>query len=293
MATPIPTGIPLRVLFLVSEADPFVRVGGLGDVGGSLPYALRSLPAEETGGRTLDVRMVIPFHGVIDPAAFSLRQVAIFPVPYGQSSIEARAFATEINGLTVYLISGAPFLRGTPVYSLDASLDGPKYAFFSQAALELARQLDWAPDILHANDWHTAPAVYALALKRPTDPFFKDTRSVLTVHNLPFMGTGAQSALPDFHIPFSTDERLPEWARQLPLPLGLLTADRIVAVSRTYAREILTPEFGCGLQDFLKTREKAISGILNGIDTLTWDPSRDPNAITNFDRENLALRQGE
>ena len=267
-----------------------MRVGGLGDVGGSLPYALRSLPAEETGGRTLDVRMVIPLHGVIDPAAFTLREVATFPVPHGQSPIEARAFATEINGLPVYLISGAPFLRGTPVYSLDASLDGPKYAFFSQAALELARQLDWAPDILHANDWHTAPAVYALALKRSADPFFKDTRTVLTVHNLPFMGAGAQSALPEYHIPYSTDDRLPDWAQQLPLPLGLLTADRIVAVSRTYAKEILTPEFGCGLQDFLKTREKSISGILNGIDTQTWDPSHDPNAITNFDRESLALR---
>ncbi len=281
---------PLRVLFTSAEADPFVKIGGLGDVGGAFPQALRSLSPEETFGRPIDVRLVIPFHGVIDPSAYSLRPVGTFPIEHIPDPIEARVFATEMNGLPVYLVSGAPFMRDAPVYSPDARLDGPKFTFFSLAALELARQLDWPPDILHANDWHTALAVYAASLRRGKDRFFQNTATVLTLHNLPFMGIGAEPALAEYRLPAPKGEELPDWARQAPLPLGLLTADRIVTVSPTYAREILTPEFGCGLQDFLATRATAITGILNGIDTVQWDPARDVQSITNFTPDTLANR---
>lgn len=280
----------LRVLFISAEADPFVRVGGLGDVSGSLPQALRSLSAEEAGGAEIDIRLVIPFHGIIDPTAYDLQPVAAFPIPYQRGAYQAKVFSTQINGLPVYLISGDPFLKDAPVYSLDARLDGPKFTFFSLAALELARRLDWSPDILHANDWHTALAVYALSLMRPSDPFFTQTRSVLSVHNLVYQGAGAEGALADFHIPPNTDPRLPEWARQLPLPLGLLAADKIVAVSPTYAREILTPEFGCGLEDFLATRADDLTGILNGIDTTLWNPETDGSPIAHFNVDHPAGR---
>jgi starch synthase len=279
-----------RVLFISAEADPFVRVGGLGDVSGSLPQALRKLTPQDAGGNPIDIRLVIPFHGVIDPAAYDLQSVATFPIPYQRSALQAKVFATQINGLPVYLISGDPFLRDAPVYALDARLDGPKYTFFSLAALELSRRLDWAPHVLHANDWHTAVAVYALGRLRQTDPFFARTASVLTVHNLVYMGAGAEGSLADFHLPPSADPRLPEWAREVPLPLGLLAADRIVAVSPTYAREILTPEFGCGLEDFLAARGDHLSGILNGIDTRTWNPESDSSPIAHFGLDNLAQR---
>ena len=112
---------------------------------------------------------------------------------------------------------------------------------------QLVRKLDWIPDILHANDWHTAAAVYSMALHRPTDPFFKHTASVLTIHNLPYLGSLTSPALDAFGLPPAVHSDLPSWAQHMALPLGLLTADSIVAVSPGYSKEILTKEFGSGL----------------------------------------------
>jgi starch synthase len=285
-----PPSDDLRVLFISAEADPFVRVGGLGDVSGSLPQALRSLSPVEAGGAGIDIRLVIPFHGIIDPTAYDLQLVTDFPIPYQRGAYQAKVYSTQINGLPVYLISGDPFLKNAPVYALDARLDGPKFTFFSLAALELARRLNWSPDVLHANDWHTALAVYALSLSKSNGPFFARTQSVLSIHNLGYLGGGAEGALPDFNLPTSTDPRLPDWARQMPLPLGLLTADKIVAVSPTYAQEILTPEFGCGVQGFLATRGDDLTGILNGIDTTLWNPETDVHQIAHFNAEDLSGR---
>lgn len=263
------TSNPIRVLFLAAEADPLVKVGGLGDVAGSLPRALRACHPSP------DVRLVLPFHSSINRAAYPARFLGQFPVPHPAGAINAEAYELELEGLPVYLIAGDLIPQNAPVYSPNMALDGPKYTFFSLAALQLARFLDWQPDILHANDWHTALAVYELSRRRKTDPFFAHTRSVLSIHNLPFMGAGAEASVSDFGIPFAEDPRLPEWARGFPLPMGLLTADQIIAVSPGYARELLTPEFGCGLQDFLATRADHLTGIINGIDTQLWNPAVD------------------
>ncbi len=154
----------------------------------------------------------------------------------------------------------------------------------------MARALDWQPDILHANDWHTAIAVHKLSLIQKQDPFFARTRSILSVHNLPFMGAGIEQVVTSFGFPQGTDPRLPEWARSFPLPLGLLAADQIIAVSPNYGREILTPAFGCGLQDMLRTRADSICGILNGLDQNVWNPLTDPHLTHNFSIQTLAER---
>ncbi|MGA2490462.1 MAG: glycogen/starch synthase, partial [Anaerolineales bacterium] len=151
--------------------------------------------------------------------------------------------------------------------------------------------LGWQPDILHANDWHTALSVYALKLKKPVDPFFKDVRSILGIHNLPFMGAGSEAAFDYFGLPPSRYPWMPWWAKKFPLPLGLQTADRIVAVSPTYAKEILTPEYGCGLETFLLKRQKSISGIVNGLDQESWNPSTDTEIPVNFDLASFEKRK--
>ncbi len=276
----------MRVMFLAAEAVPFFKVGGLGDVAGSLPRALKALRPD------WDIRLVLPLHSTLDQKRFPLEPVAAFTVPHRNGPILAEAYTTPWD-LPVYFISGAPILLESGVYASHPSQDGPKYAFFALAALELARTLGWAPDLLHANDWHTAPAVYALALRRPHDAFWAHTRTVLTVHNLPFMGQGADPALQAFGLPPAPAESgLPDWARTLPLPLGLWAADAITTVSPTYAREILTPEFGCGLEDFLRTRAERITGILNGLDTTAWDPAQDPEIPHPFTAANLSPRAG-
>jgi starch synthase len=280
----------MKILFIASEADPLVKVGGLGDVSGSLPRALLSLPTKLTKGEKLDIRLVIPYHATVRQKTSDAKLSACFTIPHDDGPVPGQALSIELDGLKVYLISGSPIPFRGPVYSTNALEDADKYIYFSLSALELARQLNWKPDILHANDWHTAAAVYELAQQRAIDPFFANTRSVLTIHNLPFMGSGAEKSMKAFGLAPAVDSALPEWARHFPLPLGLEAADQLVAVSPTYANEILTPDFGCGLQDFLKTRQDSISGIINGLDTALWDPSNDPALPVTYSAKDLSAR---
>jgi starch synthase len=279
----------LDILFLAAEAEPFIKIGGLGDVAGSLPKALKSLVMDaKSPYEEIDIRLVIPFHGAIQRQSFNLRPVGSFSIPHIGGDIHAEALETEISGVPVYLISGPPILKDAPVYSEDASVDEYKFTFFSLAALELAHFLEWQPDIVHANDWHTAPAIYAL--KARADPFFNKTATLFGIHNLPYMGEAASPSLEAFGLPMPGDSPLPWWAQNMPLPLGLLYADHIVVVSPSYAKEILTHEFGAGLEDFLKTRSQDISGILNGIDTQLYDPVKDTALVSNFSCDNLSDR---
>jgi starch synthase len=282
------TNASLRVLFLAAEAEPFIKIGGLGDVAGSLPRALRQIAPVEEGG--IDVRLAIPFHGVIQQKNYPARNVATFNIPSTHGPVKAEVLAMEQDGLPVYFISGPPIRPESPIYSPDARSDGYKFTFFSLASLEFLRQIDWVPHIIHANDWHTAPAVYAVDMDRRQNGFFKRTATVLGLHNLPYLGVGTEGALQQFGLPPAIESSLPEWARSLPLPLGLNSADRIVAVSPTYAKEILTPEFGSGLNEFLRTRAASISGILNGIDTERWNPQIDPALPANYNLNNLTAR---
>ncbi len=274
---------PLKILFLSSEADPFVKVGGLGDVGGSLPRALLNLNVN------LDVRLVIPFHTVIRMDNFDIRRELVFTIPRAGGEVPVQVFSTDLNGLTVYFISGDPFSRATKVYDSDASVDGEKFVFFSMAALELAKRLDWHPDIVHANDWHTASALYAVRLMQQ-DPFWNGVKTIQTVHNLCYMGAGSEAALSAYGLPPANTLELPWWGQQTPLPLGLWSADEIVAVSPSYAEEIQTVEYGCGLETYLQSRHESVTGIVNGIDTVSWDPATDEALIESFSIEQINLR---
>ncbi len=287
----MPNPSRINVLFLASEADPLIKVGGLGDVAGSLPRALRGLNRRVGEAQSdLDVRLVIPFHPAIHLDVYSPLLVAELPIHTLDGDILAKAYSLDIDGLPVYLISGPPIDNETGVYSLDLEADGYKYVFFSMAALALARKLDWIPNILHANDWHTAAAVYSLALQRSTDLFFNHTVTVLTIHNLPYLGSFTSPALEAFGLPPAVHSDLPAWAQHMALPLGLLTADSIVAVSPGYSREIMTKEFGSGLDPFLRAHPEKVTGILNGLDTIKWDPATDGELAARVSFKNLPDR---
>ncbi len=271
----------LKVLFLAAEAAPLVKVGGLGDVAGALPRALLDL-----GG--VDIRLAIPYYGEVQRRSLQLQTAALFEIPHATGPIQAKVFVTRFNEIPTYFISGTPIPPEAPVYSSDSLADGHKFTFFSLAALQLARQLDWQPDVLHANDWHTAPAVYALSVFG--EAFFSRTATLMAVHNLPYMGAGAGPALAQFGLPAAQHSPLPHWAQDIPLPLGLLTADQIVFASPTYAREVLTSEFGVGLEGFLASRGDDICGILNGIDTAAWNPETDSAIAARYNASSLDRR---
>ena len=284
----------IKVLFIAAEADPFIKVGGLGDVAYALPKALMDLSINHqlNDDLQLDVRVAIPCHANVCEKISDSTLVASFSILHSGDQLPVNVYQTRVNNILFYLFSGAPTVPGdSPVYSGNNRVDALKYFLFSLASLEFAKLIDWQPDILHANDWHTALAVYRLAELRKTDPFYKNTHSVFTLHNLPYMGTGTEMELAEFGIPVSTDEDLPEWARNLPLPLGLHAADQIVAVSPTYGKEILTPEFGCGLNPYLNTRNATVTGIINGIDQVLWDPSTDETLASKFSVNQIKLRK--
>ncbi len=272
----------MRVLFLAAEAAPLVKIGGLADVAGELPRALRA--------RGLDVRLVLPWHASLSAQGLSPRRVAEVAVPYGGGAHKAQVHTAEMAGLPVWLISGETIGSSASVYS-DPGRDSFKYAFFCLAALRASEQLGEIPDVLHGNDWHSAAAVLAVARARRAEGPWKDAATVLTIHNLPYMGVGGGTALEAFGLAASRDERLPDWARPVPLAQALAEADWLTTVSPTYAREIQTAEHGAGLERVLAARADCLTGILNGLDLERWDPARDKALYQRFDRLELPKRK--
>ncbi len=273
----------INVLFLAAEAEPFIKVGGLGDVAGSLPRALRALSNEDL---TLDVRLVLPYHPAVK--ADGLKPLGMFNLKRSGAEIQVEVFEALLNGMPVYLINGEPIRANGSVYSLDAKLDAEKYAFFSLAALELPKLINWAPDVIHGNDWHTALCMYASLTKRWEEGARK-IASMITLHNLPFMGPDVSAILENYDIKLAQTD-LPDWARIMPLPLGLWASDAIVAVSPTYGKEILTPEYGCGLNEFLQFRHETVHGIVNGLDVDSFNPADDSALHVNYDFDTIEKR---
>ncbi len=272
----------MKILFLAAEAAPLAKVGGLGDVAGSLPRALAALGH--------DVRVVIPFSGLVDRQRFKPRLLTKVGVPHVGGDQVARVSEVRLNGVTFNLVAGPPIPRARRVYGAGIAEDGPKFVFFSMAALGLCRVLDWAPDVVHANDSHTGAAVYWLAQAGIHDDLFQNTGSVFTIHNLVYMNNGAGPFLRAYGLAVSDSPLLPDWARDSLMGLGLAHADRLNTVSPRHAREILTPEFGYGFEGALAARRDRLSGILNGLDLDVWDPARDRQIAAGYDAAHLPRR---
>ena len=284
------TGQPLRILFAIAEADPWVKVGGLGDVAGALPGVMREFAMQSNPPFDMDLRLIIPFHPILRSRIPEAQKIAEFSIPHQPEPVQAEVWYFESGAASVYLVDGAPISANPNVYTADPALDAEKFVFFSSACLEFCRAAGWQPDILHANDWHTAPAVVDLKRQNKRDDYFANTRSILVIHNLPFMGAGSEQALKSYGYSPIKKPHLPEWAQLVPLPMGLTAADQIIAVSPTYAQEILTPQFGCGLEEFLASRTKHLSGILNGLNMQDWDPATDQRIPQKFSGEDLSRR---
>jgi len=282
----------LNILFIAAEAEPFVKVGGLGDYAGSLPHAILNIDSSLFQGKRLDLRMAIPFHSSILKENFDIQSFMQVKIQSKGKPISFEIFSTKINNLIIYLIRPSDnIFTEDPIYSPDASMNFLKYSLFSIGCVELVKQLNWQVDILHANDWHTALAIVAIKQKEKNNPIFDKIKTVLTIHNMGYMGSSQNKILDRFNIKPVLDPELPKWAVDQPLPMGLVLSDLIIAVSPNYSKEIRTAQFGYGLENLLKTRKKSITGILNGIDYQKWNPETDRSLFENYSIQTIDLRK--
>jgi starch synthase len=273
--------VSLRILFVSAECAPLAKVGGLADVAGSLPKALRALGH--------DVRVALPHYSFIDNTRWPAQSAAHFQLEGRSGTLWAAAHEVQQDGVPIYLISGPPIPPRPHVYGGLAE-DGPKFVFFALAALQMCKALDWRPDVVHAHDWHAGAAPGWLGTLGKADPFFAPTASLFTIHNLPYSGAGAGPALWEYGLWPSPFLALPEYQRWSPMALALTFADQINAVSPGYAREVLTPEYGHGFESLLAERGERLTGVLNGIDYSAWNPAADPSLAAPFDASSLAGR---
>jgi starch synthase len=273
----------LRVLLAASEAWPLVKTGGLADVVGALPGALRGLGVE--------ARLVLPAYPAARAALVDARPLARSAL-YGADITLLRGDlpAGGRRRLPVYLIAAPAFERpGNPYHDAD-NVDWPdnpaRFALFCRAAAALALghlAPDWCADVVHAHDWQAGllPALLSLQPRRPG--------TVFTIHNLAYQGLIAGDAAAGLGLPAAwwNMDALEFFGQLALIKGGLAFADRITTVSPRYAQEIQTPPFGCGLDGLLRHRKAALTGILNGIDTALWNPATDPALPCPYDAEHL------
>jgi starch synthase len=275
----------MKVLHVGAEVVPLVKTGGLADVLGALPQALIAQGA--------DVRLLLPGLPLILGAVENLAPVFEFGPMFGAARVALRLGRMPHSGVPVYVVE-APYLFGRdggPYQGPDGSewADNlQRFALFGWVGAHLAAgELDpaWTPDVLHAHDWHAAMACAFVAAHPATR-----ARTVFTIHNLAYQGLFPSG---DFHalgLPsrFMASNGL-EYHHQLSfMKAGLKFAHRVTTVSPTYAREIATHEFGCGLDGVIRSRAGAVHGILNGVDASIWDPATDAGITANYSMRKLA-----
>ena len=266
----------MKVWFVAPEVAPFKKTGGLGDVAGALPKALRA--------RGIDVRVVMPlYQGFAWDLLEELEGILEVPMYYGEARFAVRKGSLPGSDVPVYFVEhngyfDRPHIYGPPEHAYSDNLE--RFAFFSKASLELARALGFEPDVVHLHDWPTA-LVSGYLDRLPT---------VFTIHNLAYQGNFDPGGFfitglaPELYRP----DRFEHFGQINLLKGGLLTSTLLTTVSPTYAREIQTPENGFGLDGVLRARRDDLRGILNGIDASIWNPASDAHLPATFDARRLS-----
>lgn len=269
-----------KLLFACTECQPFIATGGLGDVMGSLPKAI----AKDSG---FDVRVVLPLYSDIHQNF--RKQMRYLGNVYTSLSWRKQycgVFLYESDRVKYYFLDNEYYFKRSGIYGLFD--DGERFAFFSKSVFEILPLLDYMPDIVHCNDWQTALVPVYLKTVYREDSRFDHVRTVFTIHNIEYQGKYSMNILEDiFGIPRAFGNVV-EYDGLLNLMKGAIqTCDVLSTVSETYAREILSPYYSHGLLHILKSNEYKIKGILNGIDTESYDPSSDPALFAHYDADRL------
>ncbi len=262
-----------RVYFATSEAYPFSKSGGLGDVMGALPVAMHR--------QGVPCSVITPFYGRLSTGNYHIRlAISDLPVGYPWGPITADVYETTYHGVPFYFIHRGEYFDRRYYYNEykgDYFDNAERFIFFCRAAAALMERLGEAPGVVHAHDWQTALLPAYIHFMREKNPFWAETGTMLTIHNLAFQGRFSSRLFASCGLPpeawnmdgveFHGDMNM--------LKAGIAYADAVTTVSPSYAREILTEKFGCNLDGILRKREPYLHGILNGADYDVWDPAED------------------
>ncbi len=276
---------PLKILILAAEIVPFAKVGGLADVVGALPKALQALGH--------DVRLVMPRYRQVDPNRFHLQPILeAVPVSMGNYQVQVSVCRGEIGDhIPVYMIDAPRYFDRENIYGYTD--DGERFILLCRAALETMQALNWSPNVVHCNDWHTGIVPNWMQTIYRDNAFFANTASVYTIHNLAYHGIFGYRLLEVAGVATNgfLYPQIAEFGNVVDIMgRGILFADAVTTVSERYAQEILTPTFGEKLDHLLRSRRDRLFGILNGIDYQEINPATDGYIHTQFDAQSLERR---
>lgn len=270
----------MKVLYAASEALPFMASGGLGDVAGSLPQALRK--------RLIGCRIVMPLYDTIrQELKDTLRFITHISVPVAWRRQYCGIFEAKHNGVIYYLLDNQYYFKRDTIYGHYD--DAERFAFFSRAILEIIPYIDFKPDIIHCNDWQTALTPVYYSAMYANSPGYENIKTVFTIHNIQYQGIYGREILEDvLGIPAEKTSLL-EYDGCINFMKGAIEcANKVTTVSQSYADEILDPWYSHGLDGILSERRFKLSGILNGIDVEGYNPETDKAIRANYSVENPA-----
>ena len=274
----------MRVLYITSEVYPIAKTGGLADVSASLPAALRQLG--------IDIRLLVPGYAQALERAPNPEEIMWLGDPLGCGEVRLLETHLPYTDVPVWLVD-CPELYDRPggLYQTETGEDWPdnalRFGLLSHVAAIIAGDpsQSWRPDLIHANDWHAG--LVPLLLAGGTRP---RPATLFTIHNLAYQGLFAAEESARLDLPADAFSAMEFYGRISFLKAGIRSADAITTVSPTYANEILTPEYGCGLDGLLRERAADLTGILNGVDYRIWDPSTDPHIACNYSARAFAAK---
>ncbi|MDY3274985.1 MAG: glycogen synthase GlgA [Agathobacter sp.] len=271
-----------KILFVASEAVPYIKTGGLADVVGSLPKYFDK--------EKYDVRVILPKYACMDELLLAqLKFVCHFYVNLNWRKQYVGIFTTEYKGVRYYFVDNEFYFAGDKPYN-NIYEDVEKFAYFSKAVLESLPYIDFAPDILHCHDWQTGLVPVYLRTTYGSDSFYAGIKTIFTIHNMKFQGRWKIREVMDItglpeHI-FRTASGLESYGESNYLKGGIVYADAVSTVSPEYAKEITTREGGEGLDGLMNARIDSLYGIVNGIDYEEFNPETDPHIETNYTVKN-------
>jgi len=276
----------MRILLASSELYPYSKSGGLADMVASLAKTLAGLGHK--------VGVVTPlYRGVREKFARLIRQDFPLDFPLGTVRVRGEIWTLDpLPGLTIYFVDQPDFYQRATLYEqygVDYPDNAERFIFLSKTAAHLALHLSWKPELLHVNDWQTAFAALFIHHQRKLPGWSDSPRTCLTIHNLAYQGvfSAGTYALTNLPWDYFTPSGVEFYGQIGSLKAGIAFADVITTVSPRYAREITTPQFGCGLDGLLRLRQDALFGILNGVDYEEWDPAKDSFLKQTYSVRNL------